>query len=69
MGLIKGVQWVPVGTARRQLSVSRQRVYELIGAGKLVSMDLDGTVLVSQESIQARIDAIQGRLMDAGDSR
>jgi hypothetical protein len=66
MSMIKGVQWVPVSTARRQLSVSRQRIYELIGAGKLTSVYLDGVVLVSQGSIQARIDAMQGRLIDAG---
>jgi hypothetical protein len=60
--MIKGVAWVPVSTAKRQLSVTKQRVYELIRDGRLVSMELDGTVLVSQESIQARIDALQGRL-------
>jgi len=66
---IKGINWVPVGTARRMLSVSRQRVYELIAAGKLISYDMDGVILVSQESIQARLDAMQRRLFDAGNSR
>jgi hypothetical protein len=66
---IRGIQWVPVGTARRILGVSRQRVYELIAAGKLSSYVLDGVILVSQESIQARVDAMQRRLFDAGDSR
>jgi hypothetical protein len=64
MPMIKGVLWVPVGTARRQLAVSRQRVYELIGQGKLVSLDLDGTILVSQESVNARLDAMQKRFFD-----
>lgn len=64
MPMVKGVQWIPVGTARRLLSVSRQRVYELIAAGKLVSVDLDGVILVSAESVQARCEMMQRRLLD-----
>jgi len=61
---VKGIAYIPVQTASRQLSVSRQRVYQLIEGGKLVAIEMDKTVLVSQESVTARIDAIQGRLFD-----
>jgi hypothetical protein len=34
--------------------VSRQRCYQLIDQGKLVSMEMDGTILVSAQSVAAR---------------
>lgn len=51
---ITGINWVPAGTAARMLGVSRQRVYALCELGKLSAQDLDGTVLISLASINAR---------------
>lgn len=49
------LRWIPVSAAAKLLLVSRQRVYQLIDAGALVAQSVDGTVLVSQRSIEARI--------------
>lgn len=61
------LKWIPVGVAKWMLRVSRQRVYQLIQAGALVAQKANGTVLVSQRSVEARIallkqegDAIDG---------
>lgn len=62
------VRWVPVGCAGRDLKVSRQRIYQLIESGALVSCKLDGTVLVSQRSIEARAALLdqEGERCDVG---
>lgn len=49
------LKWIPVSVARTLLMVSRQRVYQLIEAGALVAQNANGTVLVSQRSVEARI--------------
>lgn len=48
------VKWLPVQTAAKMLGVSMTRVYQLIGAGVLLSIKVDSTVLVSQRSIETR---------------
>jgi hypothetical protein len=48
------MQWVPVSTASKLLKVSRQRIHVLIARGSLASQKVDGTVLVSYESIDRR---------------
>jgi len=49
------IGWIPVCSARKLLGVSRQRVYALIAEGKLMARDMDGTVLVSHQSVRARL--------------
>lgn len=61
------IGWVPVGTARKLLGVSRQRVYALISEGKLTARDMDGTVLVSHQSVRSRIALMQGSLVMDGE--
>ena len=53
------VAWVPVRTAAHMLGVSRQRVYQLLDDGKLMGRDIDGTILVSQRSIEGRIALLE----------
>jgi hypothetical protein len=47
--------YVPVGTARKMLNVSRQRIYQLLTDGKLNGYQQDGTWLVRLISIHSRI--------------
>lgn len=47
------VDWVPVRTAAKQLRVSRQWVYVLVLTGRLAGRTVDGTVLISEGSVQA----------------
>jgi len=61
---MRGIGWVPVRTAAKLLSCSRQRVHQLIQEGKLVAREMDGTVLVNQQSIEARAALLQRRLFD-----
>lgn len=49
------VRWIPVAAAATYLRVTRQRVYQLLSAGALVSIRVQGTVLVSYRSVEARI--------------
>ena len=49
------VRWIPVTEAAGVLRVTRQRVYQLIGAGALVSMKVGSTVLVSMRSVEGRV--------------
>jgi len=47
--------YVPVATACRMLRVSRQRVYQLLDAGRLSGHQVDGTWMVLLRSVQARL--------------
>jgi excisionase family DNA binding protein len=47
------VKWVPVRTAAQMLQVSMTRVYQLVGEGTILSIKLDGNVLVSRKSVEA----------------
>lgn len=49
------VKWLPMAAARMALRVSRQRVYQLLGTGELTGCQINGTWLISQRSIDARI--------------
>ena len=49
------VRWIPVTQAARELRVSTQRVYQLIGRGALTAIRINTTVLVGQRSVEARI--------------
>ena len=49
------VRWVSVLTAAGMLDVSRQRVYQLINSGALVSVASGATILVSCRSVEGRI--------------
>lgn len=53
------VKWIPTSVARMQLRVSRQRVYQLLKAGLLVGIQMNGTVLISQRSVDARIALLE----------
>lgn len=55
--VVKGVAWIPALTASKMLKCSRQRVYRLIDTGRLSAKTVDGTVLVSVESVIKRIQA------------
>jgi excisionase family DNA binding protein len=44
-----------VSEAAEVLRVTRQRVYQLIGAGALVAMKVRRTVLVSVRSVEGRV--------------
>lgn len=46
--------WVTMATAIRILGVSRQRIYQLIAAGKLVGIQTDGRWLINRTSCQDR---------------
>ena len=48
------VKWVPIIVARKALRVSRQRVYQLIKAGSLAAIRVDGQLMVSSSSIKLR---------------
>lgn len=48
--------WVPAVTASRMLRISRQRVYQLMEAGRLAGFHMDGHVFVLTSSIRQRID-------------
>lgn len=48
------VRWMSVRAAAAALDVSRQRVYQLIDSGALVSVESGNTVLVSVRSVEAR---------------
>lgn len=48
------VKWVPIVVARKTLRVSRQRVYQLIKAGRLAAIRVDGQLMVSSASIMDR---------------
>lgn len=63
MGTLKydgDIRWIPVRAAAAALRVSRQRVYQLIDQGAVVSMTVNGTVLVSQRSVEGRIALLLG---------
>ena len=49
------IKWLPVSAVAKTLSVTRQRVYSLIDQGKLSSVKIDGTVLVSERSVSMRL--------------
>lgn len=58
MAELKGVnlrQWVPTATAMRMLKVTKQRVYQLRKAGLVRSVVIDGTIMISLQSIEERI--------------
>lgn len=52
------VKWVPVGVARRTLLVSRQRIYQLVQAGRLAAIRVDGQMMISSASITDRRDRL-----------
>ena len=54
------VKWIPVSAARKMLGVSRQRVYQLIEHGVLLSMKVDNTILVSHKSVVSRQLVVPG---------
>ena len=49
------IKWVPVRYAVTVLGISRQRVYRLIKLGRLTSRTVEGTVLINDKSIEARL--------------
>lgn len=49
------VKWLPVSAAAKTLGVSVQRVYVLVSKGQLASLQVDKTILVSANSIRARL--------------
>jgi hypothetical protein len=49
------VKWIPVRAAAKLLQVSRQRVARLCKTGGLLSVNYDGTVLVSLRSVENRL--------------
>lgn len=48
--------WIPVSVAAKRLSVSRQRVYELINKGRIGWRKVGSTILVSTSSIDERLE-------------
>jgi hypothetical protein len=56
------LKWIPVRSAAKMLGCSRQRVAKLCKTCQLVSMNVDGTVLVSAESVRQRVAASQRSL-------
>ena len=57
MGILRydgDVRWVPVSMAANMLQVSRQRVYQLVNSGALVSLCAGSTILVSVRSVESR---------------
>ena len=57
MGILRydgDVRWIPVSVAANMLQVSRQRVYQLVNSGALVSLCAGSTILVSARSVEAR---------------
>lgn len=51
---MSGLRWVPTAVARRQLGVSRQRIYQLVQAGRLASCRVDGVLMISSVSLEER---------------
>lgn len=49
--IVGDVKWVPVSTVVRALRVSRQRVYAMIGSGRLQAQVSGSTWLVSLRSL------------------
>jgi len=49
-----------VRTASKMLRVSKQRVYQLIQKGMVAAQTMDGTVLVSRDSVSARLRMQEG---------
>jgi hypothetical protein len=58
---IAGIDWVPVRSAAKQLQVTRQRIYALCNEGKLVSIKLEGIMLVSAAAVTDRILKLQSK--------
>jgi len=54
-------KWLPVSEVRKMLGVSRQRVYELIGVGRIASVKMGLTVMVSRETVERYIAERKGR--------
>ena len=58
MEVLRGnVTWIPVLTAAKLLRVSTKRVYQLCEQGKLATINMDGTVLVSRSAVDNRLRA------------
>lgn len=51
---LAGIDWIPVRSAAKTLDVSRQRIYNLCNEGKLVSIKIEGVLLVSVASVNDR---------------
>ena len=66
---VSGVRWVPTAVARRQLGVSRQRIYQLVQSGVLASCRVDGTLMISARSVADRIVWLTGQEEMYGDGR
>jgi archaeosine-15-forming tRNA-guanine transglycosylase len=45
------IKWVPVATVVRMLKVTKQRVHDLMAEGRIRSVTMDGTRLVSLRSL------------------
>ena len=63
------IRWVPTAVARRMLGVSKQRVYQLISAGKVASCIIEGAVMVSVESIESRKGKKSKEVRESGEIR
>ena len=55
-GIVQG-KWITVKHAARLLGVSKQRVYSLVKSGHLGWMKMDGFVLVTMATVEARMKA------------
>jgi excisionase family DNA binding protein len=53
------LKWVPVSSAAKSLGVSRQRIYQLTESGLLTWCKIGSVVLISNESINARMQKIR----------
>lgn len=53
--------YVPVGTARKLLNVSKQRIYQLLADGKLNGYQQDGTWLIRLVSIHQRLSYLKSQ--------
>lgn len=52
---LAGIDWIPVRSAAKGLKISRQRIYQLANNGKLVSIRVEGIVLISAASMHDRL--------------
>lgn len=57
--LVERPALVPVATVRKMLRVSKQRVYQLLGEGKLSGYQQDGVWLVSARTVEARLALLE----------
>jgi hypothetical protein len=53
------IEWMPVAQAAALLCVTRQRVHQLIGSGRLSAVSMHGTTLVQRTSVLARVELLR----------